>query len=93
MTECFDMSDSEIIGLLNKWQQDGQNKTNGVFVRSFTLTAQSSGFYLNLELHADGLYADNCGDESLFGTLQQVFEKAVELIEERKATIRRHLED
>lgn len=88
------MSDTEIIALMNKWQQDGQKRTHGVFVQHFILTPQSSGFYLNLELHADGLYANNKGDETIFASsLSQCFEKALEIIEEHKATIRKHLED
>lgn len=86
------MTNDRIIAALQKWQQDGMTKSRGVFVSYYSLQPQSSGFMLELELHVDGETDYEQGQKPTYvfgGTLSETFNKAADLIERKKAKLRK----
>lgn len=86
------MTNDQIIATLQKWQLDGAYRSIGVFVSKFCLQSQNRGFMLDVTIYAS--LDESYGQHHVYGeTLADLFPQVENLIEQKKAELRKALDE
>ena len=88
-------NDKFVMDFFRKSQSDGMKRSKGVFVKSFSFTPQSEGFYLHVNFHVPDCYydEDDSKGESFYGTPFECVTQAIKYMENEILRIIKDLEE